>query len=69
MDVGGWVDNKGMAVRVHGVDYLQKTGENVISPQGESIPYPEIPHMRTSWGVWKEVHPDTDIYVGDRPAI
>ena len=68
MDVGGWVENKGMAVRVNGVDYLQETGENVTSSGGEPIPYREMPHTRTSWRAWREAHPDTDIYVGDQPV-
>lgn len=69
MDVGGWVESFGMALRIKGVDYLQESGANVTSLTGEALPYREISHLRTTWGKWRKEHPDTDIYVGEpRPS-
>src|SRR5262249_39648009 len=62
--VGGFLESKGMALRIGDVDYLQQTGENLSTPDGPAFPYPELPHERTTWKKWRDAHPDTDIFVG-----
>jgi hypothetical protein len=66
LDVGGWI-NKGMALHTGDADYSQETGECLSHPSGPRIPYAQLPHERTTWGAWREAHPETDVYVGDSP--
>jgi hypothetical protein len=59
-----------MVVQVGGVGYCQETGAIVEQAPGvaaASFPYGTVPLERTVWGAWKAAHPDTDVYVGDRP--
>jgi hypothetical protein len=66
MSVAGWLRG-GMALRVRGKDYSQETGESLNPEGGPRLPYAEWPHKRTTWGAWRETHPDTDVYVGGWP--
>jgi hypothetical protein len=63
--IEGW-KNDSLALHIGNEDYSQKTGENLTSPQGPRLPYPELPYQRTTWHDWRQAHPDSDIYVGDR---
>jgi hypothetical protein len=64
----GW-DNRegrrGLVLRVGSTLYRQDTGG-----PAEDAPVPPFPHAaaeyeRTTWGRWRQAHPDTDAYVGD----
>jgi len=65
LDVGGLTTRQGMLLRVHGINYAQGTGENIVSPVSAPIPYRHLPHARTTWAAWRKAHPDTDVYRGD----
>lgn len=67
LDVGGWLDDKGMLLHVNEVFYSQETGENLSAEDDAPIPYPEWPHARTTWGSWRMAHPDSDVYVAEQP--
>ena len=68
LDVGGWLESKGMLLHVEEVLYAQETGENLSAENEAPIPYPEWPHVRTTWGSWRKTHPDSDVYVGEQPV-
>jgi hypothetical protein len=63
IDLGGW-DGKAMLLRVDGVFYRQDTGKGHSSGGLRDFPYAPLPFERTTWGVWKEAHPDTDVFTG-----
>jgi hypothetical protein len=65
LSVSGWGGSKGMKLRLDGVDYAQQTGENLTTPGGAPFPQRDLAFERTTWGAWRKVHPDTDIYTGD----
>jgi hypothetical protein len=56
----------GLILQIGDIEYDQKTGRNLTSPKGASLPYKDSVFVRTTWRKWREAHPDTDIYVGDR---
>ena len=33
---------------------------------GGVVPYPSLNAIRTTWAEWSRLHPDTDVYEGDR---
>ena len=57
-----------MVLRCEGVLYLQETGEAVDAPSGTPpLPFAEFPLTRTTWGAWKQEHPESTFSrVGDR---
>lgn len=61
----------GMLLSVDGVAYFQRTAE-VADPVGARplppFPYASVPVTRTTWGRWKALHPETDLYVHQAPA-
>lgn len=65
LNVGGWKQGKGMILNLAGVNYAQKTGENLSNANDAALPYLEWPHVRTTWGAWRTIHPETDVYVGN----
>lgn len=61
----------GMLIGVDGVAYFQKTGEGADAAAGQAaprFPYAEFPAERTTWGRWKALHPDTDVYFEPPPG-
>ncbi|WP_337176991.1 DUF3179 domain-containing (seleno)protein [Paludisphaera sp.] len=68
LDVGvaGLVNGE-MLVSVGGVAYFQETGDlaDVAHPDRAAprFPYARFPATRTTWGRWKSLHPDTDLYL------
>ena len=69
---GGWVGTDWhhgcMLLRVGGTRYRQDTGDAVGDAPAPSIPYPRHEFVRTTWGQWWHLHPDTDVYLGSRSA-
>ncbi len=65
LEVGGW-KNDGMTLRVGDHEYAQESGENLDTPGGAPLPYPTMPHARTTWGQWRRSHPDTDVFTGEK---
>jgi hypothetical protein len=71
--VGGWAGEPGsgpdgvMLLRVESNYYFQDTGET-LEGWGH-FPYPEITFERTTWGVWRHAHPDTDVFAGTKSAL
>jgi hypothetical protein len=62
----GYWDDKGMILKIKGVDYFHKTGEPMVPGPGvAAFPYQEYPCVRTTWKEWKQQHPGTDVYVGE----
>lgn len=65
LDVGDLIGGK-MTLQIGNTRYAHSTGENLSSPGGAALPYAEFAHERTTWGRWRKVHPDTDVFTGDR---
>ncbi len=63
LSVGGWEGDKGLILQIGGVRYALKDGENLTSPEGAPLPYPEMVYQQTTWKEWHQAHPDTDVYV------
>ena len=64
------LDEGGMILKVDEVAYYQQTGEPADPTTGKApppFPYPSFPLTRTTWGEWKTLHPDTDLYVYNPP--
>ncbi|OJW13703.1 MAG: hypothetical protein BGO49_29695 [Planctomycetales bacterium 71-10] len=60
----------GMLLSVDGVAYFQRTAE-VADPVVKALPpfpYASFPATRTTWGRWKSLHPETDLYVHQAPT-
>lgn len=69
--VGGWAghyDEGGLLLRVGAALYRQDTGAPWGDDSGAPFPYARAECERTTWGHWREEHPDTDVYVGE-PAL
>jgi Protein of unknown function (DUF3179) len=69
--VGGlYTENSAeMVVKLDGVFYLQKSGKSIRPGSGRAaIPYDSIEPTRTTWKEWVRLHPDTDVYIGERPT-
>jgi len=60
-----------MLLSVHGFAFYQKTSEPADpTPAGQELPkfpYASYPAERTTWGRWKTLHPDTDLYLYEPP--
>jgi hypothetical protein len=54
-----------MLLRTRGVVYLQDSREPV-DPQAGTPPFPyhSFPATRITWKAWRQMHPDTDVYIG-----
>jgi hypothetical protein len=65
--VGGW-DNRegrqGLILRIGSKLYRQDTLGRAEDGPAAPFPYPDADYERTTWGRWREAHPDTDVYVG-----
>lgn len=71
LDIGlAGLDEGGMVLRVDSIAYYQKTAEAADPVVGKAVPpfpYAPFPLTRTTWGEWKALHPDTDLYVHVAP--
>jgi hypothetical protein len=66
--MGGWDEAKGMILSVGGAKYALKDGANLTDREGPSLSYQRMEHERTTWGRWRRVHPDTDVYILPPPC-
>lgn len=55
IQLGGWRADQTMELLVNGEGYSHKS---------DSLPLPELPFEQTTWGAWKEAHPDTRVFTG-----
>ncbi len=53
-----------MLLRVGDGYYEQETGRPVRGDTADHIPLDEVTFTRTSWGKWRELHPDSELYSG-----
>jgi len=60
----GGVKDEGMVLRSGGHSYRQDTGESQ-DPGGSPLRYASLPWEETTWGEWRQAHPDTDVYTGE----
>ena len=56
-----------LVLRVGATRYWQDTGLPLHNDATSVFPYVKADFVRTSWGQWREAHPDTDVYVGRLP--
>jgi hypothetical protein len=47
--------------------YWQDTGLPLDDDAASPFPYARTESVRTTWGEWRQAHPDTDVYVGKLP--
>lgn len=67
--VGGWLNRAGaeqMLLRVDRRLFRQTTGESVSG--GQPLPYAALDYEMTTWGEWRQKHPDTQLYSGGAVA-
>ena len=65
VDVAGLYGHE-MIVKVDGFLYFQESGKALIGCSAGSLPYADFPWERTTWKAWRQRHPDTDVFVGQR---
>jgi len=68
--VGGWTNRGGhdsMVLLVGSIRYRQDTGEP-LDGDAPPFPYAQRAFVRTTWKQWREVHPNTDVYLSAGPA-
>lgn len=58
--VGGWRVDQTLALIVDEREYSQKSAE---------IPLDEVPFLELPWGMWRELFPDTLVYVGKAESL
>ncbi|MDR3634500.1 MAG: DUF3179 domain-containing (seleno)protein [Isosphaeraceae bacterium] len=67
VQVAGLYGGQGMVVRLEGEYFLQTSGAPVNpGAVGARLPYDTLPATRTTWDEWRRLHPESDVYVGDR---
>ncbi len=58
-----------MVIQVEGALYDHQTGRAVDPAKGPAtIRFERLAPIRTTWREWLAQHPETDVYVGDRPT-
>jgi uncharacterized protein DUF3179 len=62
----GGLKPSGMVLKVGGYPYRQDSSAP-LEEGAPSFPYDPYPGDETTWGTWRQSHPDTDLYVGDAP--
>lgn len=69
IEVVGMVNGE-MVLKIDGTCYYQKSGRP-LAPEDvrEVIPYQVLSPSRTTWEEWRQEHPETDVYVGDRRSF
>lgn len=60
----GGLYGRQMVVKVGGSLYLQDSGKPFEVRRHPSLPYTNHPWERTNWKVWRQRHPDTDVFIG-----
>jgi Protein of unknown function (DUF3179) len=59
--------NAQLALYAGGRAYFQEPSFSDHVEPADQLPYARYPFQRTTWGAWRENHPDTDVYLGDWP--
>ena len=68
MTVGGW-DNRfgGQALLLRiGFSRYRQDNQELVAGDVKPFPYAPSDFVRTTWGRWRQEHPDTDVYLGKR---
>lgn len=47
----------------YGNRFFSQSASEFVDPAGGTIPLSDFPFVRTTWGKWRESHPDTDVFV------
>lgn len=66
IDLGGYM--RKMFLKADNAFYFQDTGESTAKELGTKIGHDFHRFERTTWGKWRQAHPETEIYVGKMPA-
>lgn len=66
VSTGGIVDGD-LALRLGTAWIKQSTGEPMFGGGSNAHPLQDFPITRTTWKIWRERHPDSDVYVGPLP--
>jgi hypothetical protein len=61
--LGGYKDG-GLLLRVGGVYYYQASGEVPLKPEAAPLPHRRLAHELATWKVWRQAHPETEVYTG-----
>jgi hypothetical protein len=48
---------------IGGAHYALKDGENLTGSERLPLSYQQMQYERTTWGQWRRLHPDTDVYI------
>jgi hypothetical protein len=64
IEVAGLTDGE-MVVKLGGVLYFHKSGAP-MKPGAAALPYDLLTPTRTTWKEWAQLHPETEVYVGER---
>ena len=62
--MGGY--SGGMLLLVEGSFFQQESSQS-LTP-GLEFPYRTMSYEETTWGSWKQAHPESEVYTGDLPA-
>jgi hypothetical protein len=66
----GGYNGQRMLLRYNDGLYFQDTAEPVDPNASPPLPLKELPAELTTWKAWREMHPDTDVYIRPRrPAV
>lgn len=68
--VGGWLNEGGvqdMLLR-HGKHRYQLKSEQAVDPAAPPFPFQSVQAELTTWGKWREAHPDAELVQEWRPA-
>lgn len=64
----GGLKSGGMVLKSGGHPYRQDSGAP-LDEEAPPFPYDSYQGDETTWGSWRQEHPDTDVYVGDAPIL
>ena len=53
-----------MVIRVNGQQFDQSTLESTDKSSRE-FPLKTVPFSRTTWGEWRKLHPDSELFTGN----
>lgn len=57
IQVGGWMQGEMQVM----------TGDRMYGQSSPDVPFEDLPFERTTWGQWKQAHPDTRVFTGQAP--
>jgi len=62
----GYSSEEGLLISLGTTIYSQTTG-TAMDPMKTPLPLKSIDSRRTTWKEWRDLHPNTEVYVGDPP--